>query len=156
MRVPVRLRSRLLLANLVVAFAALGTVLVAVSLVGPGYFSEAMGHRPGDPEGAAMDAATLAAFQDAVRTALVAAVVIALAAAVVVSLALSSRIATPVARLADAARRIAAGHYAELVPASGGGEVGELASSFNVMTASLEATERRRLQLVGDVAHELR
>ena len=34
--------------------------------------------------------------------------------------------------------------------------MGELAAAFNQMTGSLEATERRRLQLVGDVAHELR
>lgn len=155
-RRPRGLRARLLLANLVVAGAALGTVLVAVSLVGPGYFSEAMGHGPGDPAGAAMEAATLVAFQEAVRTALLAAFVIALAAAVVVSLAISSRIAGPVTRLAAAARRIAAGHYAERVPAGGEGEIAELAESFNVMTGSLEATERRRLQLVGDVAHELR
>ncbi len=156
MRRPRSLRSRLLLANLIVAGVALGTVLVAVSLVGPGYFSEAMGHRPGDPAGAEMDAATLDAYRVAIRTALVAALAAALAAAVVVSLAISTRIAGPVTRLAAAARRIAAGHYAERVPPTGEGEIGELASSFNVMTASLEATERRRLQLVGDVAHELR
>ena len=83
------------LSHLVVALAALGTVLVAVSLVGPGYFADAMGHGPGDPQGQAMDAATLAAFQDAVRTALLAALVIALVAAVVIALALSARIATP-------------------------------------------------------------
>lgn len=156
MRFPRRLRSRLVVSHLVVALAALGTVLVAISLVGPGYFADAMGHRPGDPEGQAMDAATLAAFQDAVRTALVAALAIALVAAVVVALALSSRIATPVTRLVEASRRIAAGHYAERVPTSGGGEVGDLAETFNAMAGSLEATERRRLQLVGDVAHELR
>lgn len=156
MRFPRRLRSRLVASHLVVALAALGTVLVAISLVGPGYFADAMGHRPGDPEGQAMDAATLAAFQDAVRTALVAALAMALVAAVVVALALSSRIATPVTRLVEASRRIAAGHYAERVPTSGGGEVGDLAETFNAMAGSLEATERRRLQLVGDVAHELR
>jgi signal transduction histidine kinase len=42
------------------------------------------------------------------------------------------------------------------VPADEPGELGELATSFNEMAGSLEATERRRLQLVGDVAHELR
>ena len=156
MHLPRRLRSRLVVSHLVVALAVLGTVLVAVSLVGPGYFADAMGHRPGDPEGQAMDAATLAAFQDAIRTALLAALAIALVAAVVVAVALSSRIATPVTRLVGASRRIAAGHYAERVPTSGGGEVGELAETFNAMAGSLEATERRRLQLVGDVAHELR
>ena len=156
MRLPRSLRSRLLLANLVVAGAVLGTILVAVSLVGPGYFAAAMGHGPNDPAGTAMDEATLAAFQEAVRTALLAALAAAIVAALAVSLALSSRIAGPVTRLATAARRIAAGHYAERVPTAGAGEIGELASSFNVMTDSLEATERRRLQLVGDVAHELR
>ena len=49
MRLPHSLRARLILANLVVAGVALGTVLVAVSLVGPGYFADAMGHLPGDP-----------------------------------------------------------------------------------------------------------
>jgi signal transduction histidine kinase len=156
MGLPQSLRSRLLLANLVVAGAVLGTILVAVSLVGPGYFAAAMGHGPNDPAGTAMDEATLAAFQEAVRTALLAALAAAIVAALAVSLALSSRIAGPVTRLAAAARRIAAGHYAERVPTAGAGEIGELATSFNVMTDSLEATERRRLQLVGDVAHELR
>ncbi len=153
---PRRLRTRLLVANLVVAGAALGTVLVAVSLVGPGDFAAAMGHRPGDPMARAMDAATLAAFGDAVGTALVAAGAIAVVAAAAVSLAVSQRIADPVARLASSARRIAAGHYAERVSSSGEDEVSELADSFNAMTASLEATERRRVELVGDVAHELR
>jgi two-component system sensor histidine kinase BaeS len=156
MRLPRRLRSRLVVSHLLVALAALGTVLVAISLVGPGYFADAMGHRPGDPVGLAMDAATLAAFQDAVRTALLAAFAIALVAAVIVALALSSRIATPVTRLVAAARRVAAGHYAERVPESGEGEIAELAETFNAMAGSLEATERRRLELVGDVAHELR
>lgn len=152
---PRSLRARLLLANVVVAGVALGTVVVAVSLVGPGYFAEAMGHLPGDPMGAMMDAATRAAFTDAVRSALVAAGLTAVASAVVVSLALSTAIARPVIRLAAAARRIALGHYVERVPDEEG-ELGELADSFNAMTASLEATEGRRLELVGDVAHELR
>lgn len=153
---PRRLRGRLLVANLLVAAVALGTVLVGVSLIGPGYFEDAMGHPPGDPQGSAMDAATLDAFQSAVRTALLAATLSALLAAVIVSLATSARVAGPVSRLASAARRIAAGHYAERVPVEDAGEVGELAQAFNAMSGSLEATERRRLELVGDVAHELR
>ena len=153
---PAPLRSRLVVSHLVVALAALGTVLVAISLVGPGYFADAMGHRPGDPEGQAMDAATLAAFQDAVRTALLAAFASALIAAVIVALALSSRIATPVTRLGRRGSTGCGRPLRERVPESGEGEIGELAETFNAMAGSLEATERRRLQLVGDVAHELR
>jgi DNA-binding response OmpR family regulator/signal transduction histidine kinase len=74
----------------------------------------------------------------------------------VVSIAVAARITRPISRLAGAARRIADGHYAERVAADEPGELGTLAASFNEMAGSLEATERRRLQLVGDVAHELR
>ena len=153
---PRSLRARLLLAFLVVAAAALGTVGIAVLLVGPGYFAEAMGHGPNDPTGAAMDEATRAAFGDAMRRALLAASVIAIASAAVVSLAVAARIARPIGTMASAARRIAGGHYAERVAAAEPDELGELAESFNAMASSLEMTERRRLQLVGDVAHELR
>ncbi len=150
------LRARLLLTNLVVAGVALGTVVVAVSVVGPGYFAQAMGHPSGSVMGSMMDSATGLAFDDALRNALIAAGAIAVGASVVLSLAVSGAIAEPVTRLASASRRIAAGHYRERVPAAGAGEIGELAAAFNAMSGSLEATEARRMQLVGDVAHELR
>jgi signal transduction histidine kinase len=145
-----------LVAFLVVIAATLGTVAVATLLVGPGYFAEAMGHMPGDPMGDAMGLATQAAFEEAMQRALVAATVIAIASATVVSIAVADRIAGPIGALAAAARRVAGGHYAERVPVADPNELGELATSFNEMAGSLEATERRRLQLVGDVAHELR
>ncbi len=153
---PRSLRARLLAAFLVVAAAALGTVGVAVLLVGPGYFAQAMGHLPGDPMGQMMADATQVAFEDAMRQALLAATVIAVITATVVSLAVAARLARPMTTLATAARRIARGHYAERVPIDEPGELGDLAQTFNEMAGSLEATERRRLQLVGDVAHELR
>lgn len=153
---PRSLRARLLAAFLVVVVASLGTVGIAVLLTGPRYFAEAMGHMPGDPLGQAMADATKDAFLEAMSRALLAAVVIAVVTASVVSLAVAARIARPVTRLASAARRIAAGHYAERVETDEPGEFGDLATTFNEMAGSLESTERRRLQLVGDVAHELR
>jgi len=153
---PRSLRARLLVAFLVVVAASLGTVGVAVLLVGPGYFANAMGHLPGDPMGEAMSVATLAAFTDAMRQALIAATVIAVVTATVVSLAVAARLARPISSLVAAARRLAGGHYAERVPIDDTDELHELATSFNEMAGSLEATERRRLQLVGDIAHELR
>ncbi len=106
--------------------------------------------------GEAMGRATQAAFVDAIRQALLAATVIAIVTATVVSLAVAARIARPVTALAHAARRVADGRYEERVRTDEPGVLGDLAESFNDMAASLEATERRRLQLVGDVAHELR
>jgi len=156
MHLPRSIRARLLLSFLIVITATLGTVGAAVLLVGPGYFAEAMGHLPGDPMGAAMDQATRAAFAEAMRQALLGATLIAVVTATIVAFAVAARIADPISSLSAAARRIARGHYAERVSVDATDEIGELATSFNEMAGSLEATERRRLQLVGDVAHELR
>jgi signal transduction histidine kinase len=77
-------------------------------------------------------------------------------AAIAVSLFVSTQIVTPLQRLLAASRRIAAGHYAERVPANEADELGALATQFNIMAAELESAERRRVALIGDVAHELR
>jgi nitrate/nitrite-specific signal transduction histidine kinase len=55
-----------------------------------------------------------------------------------------------------ASRRIAAGHYAERAPAAGHDELAALAAELNTLAGELEAAERRRVGLIGDVAHELR
>lgn len=150
-----RLRGRLLISHLVVVAVGAVTVFAAVGFVAPGAFEAAMGHSmPGMDD--MMSALVRVAFDDAVQSAVVVGVLAALAAAVVVSVALSTRISRPIGRLAAASRRIAAGRYAERVPVIGSDEIGELAASFNQMADSLESTERRRLELVGDVAHELR
>lgn len=153
-----RLRTRLILSHLAVVVVGSATLFVAVGLIAPSAFEAEMGHAAAGMEGMgdAMSAIVRAAFQEAVQTALVIAVAAAGVAAVVVSIGLSTRLSRPVGRLAEASRRIASGRYAERVPVTSSDEIGELAESFNTMAASLEATERRRLQLVGDVAHELR
>lgn len=110
-----------------------------------------------------MSSLVRAAFKDAVQTALMIAAFVAIAVALVVSLAFSARLSRPIARLsrpiarlAAASRRIADGRYVERVPVTGEDELGKRATSFNTMTASLEATERRKIELVGDMAHEFR
>jgi two-component system, OmpR family, sensor histidine kinase BaeS len=154
-----RLRGRLLTSHLLVAVTGTATVFLAVGLVAPGAFDTAMGHAAGPGMGGMgemMGGLVRAAFQDAVHSALVVAFAAASVAALVASLALSARISAPVTRLAAASRRLARGRYEERVAGASGDEIGELAESFNRMAESLEATERRRLELVGDVAHELR
>ena len=158
MRPKPRLWRRLLLSHLVVIAIGSATLFVAVGLVGPGAFDAAMGHALASMEGMSdtMSALVRSAYQDALQAALGIAIAAAAVAAVVVSIALATRVSRPIGRLAHASSRIAAGHYAERVPVTSDDEIGQLAQSFNTMAASLESTERRRLQLVGDVAHELR
>ena len=133
-------------------------MFLAVGYVAPGAFDAAMAHQMNGVDGMSQMMAGLirTAYQDAVEGALAIAIVAAAIAAIVASMALSARLSRPIGRLADASRRIASGRYIERVPISSDDEIGQLADSFNTMAASLEATERRRLQLVGDVAHELR
>lgn len=158
MRPKRRLWRRLLFSHLVVIAIGSAALFVAVSLVGPGAFDAAMRHAMSGMEGMSdmMSALVRSAYQDAVQAALGIAIAVATVAAVVASIALATRVSRPIGRLAQAASRIAAGHYAERVPVASEDEIGQLAESFNAMAASLESTERRRLQLVGDVAHELR
>ena len=93
-------------------------------------------------------------------------------AAIAVSYVFSRRLSTPVRALVQASRRVAAGDLETKVPVTSNDEVGELASSFNTMAASLKARDdqlrefaRRKVmeserlavvgQLAADVAHEL-
>jgi histidine kinase len=79
-----------------------------------------------------------------------------LAAAVIVSLFVTRRIVGPIRVMRQASRSIAAGDYHERIPVPSGDELGVLAGAFNRMAEELEQTEQRRLDLIGNVAHELR
>lgn len=147
-----RLRWRLLLGNLLVAAAGAAAVALAVGVTAPGSFDRAMG---GPGMSSMMNATVSSAFGDAVGSAIAVGMVAAGIVAVAVALVISARIARPISELAAASGGIAAGRYDQRVH-GGSGELGELAGSFNAMAASLQATEQRRLQLIGDVAHELR
>lgn len=149
------LRTRLLVSHLAVVVVGSATLFLAVGLVAPDVLESSMGHTM-DGMDNMMATLVRAAFQEAIQMAIVIAMGAAGVAAIAVSIAMSTRLSQPIGRLADASRRIASGRYAERVPVASDDEIGELAESFNTMAASLEATEHRRLQLVGDVAHELR
>ncbi len=157
---PGRLRWRLLAANLAVAAVVVGAVSAGVWLAAPGAFENAMGMggsggMMGGSGAGRMDPALRAAFGDAVGTALLLGLGAAIVVAVAVSVLLAMWLSRPIDALAAASRRLARGDYAQRVPPADG-ELGDLATSFNDMAAALEATEQRRRDLIGDVAHELR
>ncbi len=66
------------------------------------------------------------------------------------------KINEPIQAIADATRRLAQGNYAVRVPLGDSTEIAKLAHDVNTLAAELEDTETRRLQLISDVAHELR
>jgi signal transduction histidine kinase len=165
-----RLSTKLFVSYLLVALVGVVTLFIATTLIAPDVFSSSMqAMMPGGDMNPMMGqssgsfttttAALDAAFRDSMTRALLLSGALAACAAIVLSLFVSRQITRPVGRLAAATRRIGGGHYAERVTvpkADSGDELGELAASFNDMAASLENTERYRLELVGDVAHELR
>ena len=58
--------------------------------------------------------------------------------------------------LMDAADRVAAGEYDTRIDLSRSGQLRRLGVAFNEMTERLETNERRRRELLADMAHELR
>ncbi|HET9110088.1 MAG TPA: ATP-binding protein [Ktedonobacterales bacterium] len=167
------LRTKLFISYLAVVLIGVVTVFVIMSTLAPDFFSTSMqsmmsGSGSGGPggmmggQGASSSAVTAsldAAFRQSLMQALVIAAVLATVCALALSYFVSRQIANPVQRMLTATRRIGGGHYAERVvvaPSNAGDELGQLAASFNGMASELEKTERRRVELVGDVAHELR
>ena len=171
------LHARLLLAHLLVIAVGLVTVYAAASVAAPRFFERnmvaqarrivAQGPQPGRPPGplglgrfgmlsAELEQRITETYLDSLADSLLLAGGAALATAIIASVLVSRGIAGPIHRLAGASRRIADGHYGERVPAEGASEVHQLATSFNAMAAAVEHAEKRRQELIGDVAHEMR
>jgi two-component system sensor histidine kinase BaeS len=161
-RIRASLRGKIFLAHLLVIAIGVVTLFVATLGIAPTLFDRLMTTMMGPNASsvggmmASMAETTAQAFRAAMFQALLLSAGAAILAAVAVSLFVSTRIVTPLQRLLAASRRIAAGHYAERVPTSAPDELGALATQFNIMAAELESAERRRVALIGDVAHELR
>jgi signal transduction histidine kinase len=81
---------------------------------------------------------------------------ISIAIALLVTFIFSRHILAPIQALTATARRLGQGDFSQRVNIKGGGEVGALAHTFNLMATDLERTEQLRRSMVADVAHELR
>ena len=149
------LAAKLLLAQLLVIVAGSATLALVALALAPGVFHDhvrrALGVVP-DDVARHLDEA----FGAAVLIALAVAIGAAFLTALAVSTFLSLRIVRPIRALAEAAERIAKGAYAARVPATGADEIAVLGGAFNEMATALESAERKRRELLTDVAHELR
>jgi signal transduction histidine kinase len=77
-------------------------------------------------------------------------------AAVVVGSLLAYGLLRPIRTLTAAAGAIASGRLSQRVAVQSRDEIGELATAFNAMAASLEKAEQLRREMTADIAHELR
>jgi signal transduction histidine kinase len=159
MRIPRpadRLATRLFAAQaLIVAVGALTLFLVA-GAVAPGLLHRHVSHMM-DTMSGPMSQDLDRALAATLSLSLVIAVGAALLASLVLSWFITRRLTAPVTQMAAVAGRIAGGDYAARVPASRlGVEFAVLDSAFNQMATTLEDTERRRREMLADLAHELR
>lgn len=69
---------------------------------------------------------------------------------------LARRVSAPVARLAEAARRIGTGRQAPLLPEQGDAEFADLAHVFNETSRQLQAQRENQTTLLAGVSHDLR
>jgi len=88
--------------------------------------------------------------------ALLLAALIATGAALVLGILLARTLTRPVRELTAATRSLARGDLAQPVPVRSRDELGELAASFNQMSADLARANDLRRQMTADIAHDLR
>lgn len=88
--------------------------------------------------------------------ALLTAVPVALLVATIMAWVAARRVTASVRTLQAGSAAIASGEYARRLPESGQDELADLAHSFNVMASTLAQMEQTRVDLIGNVAHELR
>jgi signal transduction histidine kinase len=157
------LSGKFLLSYLLVVLVGVATLLLVVFALAPTLFlSQLLPLLQTHPATLTTTQASQRLLEDFLGT-LFSALGVAAIAATVTSLATSlfvaQRITVPLRQMTQASERISAGHYAErieIAPVHTTDELGQLASSINALAVALEQTERRRLEVIGNVAHELR
>jgi signal transduction histidine kinase len=152
------LRGRLLLSHLAVVIIGVGILLLAGRQLGSAFVGDhlrSMGRMMGGM--GAADAGQLEEGIDAAfNRALLWAALISGAAAAAAATFAALRILRPLQQVRRMARRLATGSYHERVPIPHEEELAAVAGDVNALAQALEETEQRRLQLISEVAHELR
>lgn len=154
---------RLLPTYLIVIVVAAATTLLSGESVGPYFLHHHVDEMMRGVQGTAMQAMVLdmsndlgLAYRRALTSSLVWAILASAATSGLVALFVTRRIVAPLRAMRRASRRIANGSYQDRLDPGAPGEVGDLAEAFNAMAETLEHTERTRMELLADVAHEFR
>ncbi|MCA0336229.1 MAG: HAMP domain-containing protein [Actinobacteria bacterium] len=155
-----RLVTRLVLSHLVVALLGALTTFLVVRQLAPRLFDESL-HGLGMGQGQGLGPS---GTRGALRSQLVTAVDTSLLIGGLVGVLLAAtfgvwsavQLIRPLGRVRAATHAMAQGRYAADVPVPRERELADLAEDINHLGATLSATEARRTQLLGDVAHEMR
>jgi two-component system sensor histidine kinase BaeS len=157
------LGGKFLLSYLLIVLVGVATLLAVTFALAPTLFQAQLapilqGH-PGALTTAEASQRILGDFLGTLLLALAVAAITATVSSLAISLFVARRVTVPLQQMTQIAGRISAGHYTERIevaPVHRADELGQLAASINALAMALEQTERRRLEVIGDVAHELR
>ncbi len=149
------LASKLLIAQLVILGVGVLTLSITAYLVAPGLFSRHLSQLGEDSE--LLRIHTLEAFTSAMARSLVFAGIASLIATTLIGWVFVRRVADPIEQLASAADKLADRVYPVELPSGGfSREMRKLNGAFERMSSDLQLSEERRVNLLADLAHELR
>ena len=156
-----RLVVRFMLSHLVVAIVGGLVTFAVVWSLAPAMFDAQMGIGLGPGggmggQGQGYGQALRASFAAAITNSLVVGTLSGALVAAVAGALLARRLLHPLARVGTAVGEIARGNYTHQVPVPHETELASLVTDVNALGAELQATEERRLQLLSEVAHEMR
>lgn len=153
-----RLFPRLLLNHLVVVTVTAAVLLVSAELAAHPFIQRHVQEMIDliGPEGGVLREDLTHGMRDTLTQALMAALPLALLVATVTAWVAARRVTASVRSLQAGSRSIASGEYSRRLPETGQDELAGLARSFNTMACALERVEQTRVELIGNVAHELR
>lgn len=158
-----RLFLKLFLSYLLVVVVTEVLVVAAVGVFAPWFFRGHVEHmvrmvsRMGaGPMAGFLKADLEASLRSTLHSAFLASLPLALGISGGLAYLTSRRLTRAVEMLAEASRRVAAGDLGVRLPVLGNDELAELARQFNRLAEALERVEATRVELIGNVAHELR
>ena len=141
---------KLLAINIVVIAFAMVVIWVSIDTLAAGYFVTLMEKYHISPEPAHE------MFVSSIHRYLIWASLAAVILAALLSFIMTRKALSPLTRMTNITKEIAAGNFDTRIPATTNDEVGQLTQAFNHMAESLDKLERLRRSLMIDVAHELR
>jgi histidine kinase len=148
-----RLDVRLFVSYAIVVGVVVAALAVTFALRATSTFDEQI---RGEGKSGHVEEQSHQAFVDALWSTLPIALVVSVGVAGIVTVFVTRRILRPINDVRHATRRLASGHYDERVTPPRELELAALAADVNQLAAALETTERRRAELISEVAHEMR
>lgn len=151
-----RLTVRVFGAMGLVVLAGAGTLILVSLLVAPAVFHQHL-HQAGVTQSSDVERHVEEGFATATLVSTGLGVLAASAVAAAMALLVARRISRPVTVASRTATQLAGGDYsARVTSPSMGPELADLADSVNALAERLESSERIRIRLMSDLAHELR